>query len=351
MAKKLWIVLALLILVTMPSARTLDVNVEAPKTEELLEVVEDLRLGSPTEIGGALVYGVYRDDWPEKMYLTLAEAAGNDWVEVRELESAEVNTVELAWNVDEPLVLLAGQLIRGAQQDRVVARDLLLTGRGTSPLPVYCVEAGRWSGEQQFAVDGKMAANGIRSSVNAQRDQGEVWCKVAEIQESTGTASDTSAYKVVMENEEVVELTEDLAKVFDELADEGACGVLVLGDGMLVGVDVFVNPALFGKLADEVAAAYAPAAATLKEDETSHPEPGKLAAEYLRKLAELEWMLHEDDGAGSGRFYVLDAAGLTGGMLGDGGEPVHLFATTATSDSSPSIEGPQDGMINQSLEW
>jgi hypothetical protein len=350
MHKRGWILLVVFLLTTMPTARSLATSIEAPTVAAPLEVVDDLRLGAPTAVGGALVYGVYREAWPDSIYLTLSEAAGNDWVELRELESAEVNTVELAWNVAEPLVILAGQMIRGAWQDRVVARDILLTGSGSGPLPVYCVEAGRWAGEAEFAVDGKLAANDVRAPVNAQSDQGEVWAKVARVQERTGTMSSTSAYRVVMESEAVVELTEELEEVFAELADDGACGVLVLGDGLLVGVDTFINPGLFGKLASEVAAAYAPAAATLEADEVAHPEPGKLAAEYLRKLAELTWTRRDGDGVSAGQFYVLESEDLTGGMLGQGREPVHLFATTVREGDSPSSRSNLQVPQNQVLE-
>ncbi|MBD3372437.1 MAG: hypothetical protein GF403_06955 [Candidatus Coatesbacteria bacterium] len=308
---------------------------------------DELRMGSPVEVGGALVYGLYKDAWPDAAYLTLDTAAENGWIELRELENAEVNQIEVAWDLPGSVLILAGQMIRGAQQDRVFSRDVLLEGRGSAPLPVYCVESGRWSGGSEFAFSGTLVGNAVRGTVNDQRDQSAVWSKVAEEQAKAGVSSESDAYRAVLEDKTIIETRGELSKALDELAaEEGACGLLVIGDGMLIGIDVFLNPALFASHTSELAAAYAPQIAGLSEDVVVHPEPGKLAAGYLRELSGLEVRGLTDRPADYGDFLVVDGT-LSGGMLLDEGHILHVFlGPNLPEDVSP----PPDLGFEQRME-
>lgn len=313
----------------------------------LTELQNELRMGSPVEVGGALVYGLHKDAWPDEAYLTLDTAVEKGWIELRELENAEVNQIEVVWDLPAPTLILAGQMIRGAQQDRVFSRDVLLEGRGAAPLPVYCVESGRWSGGSDFAFSGALVSNAVRGTVNDQRDQSAVWAKVSEEQARAEVSSSSEAYRVVLEDETISEAREELAAVLDELAaEEGACGLLVIGDGMLIGIDAFLNPALFASHTSELAAAYAPQIAGLAEDVVVHPEPGKLAAGYLRELSGLEVRGLTDQPADYGDFMVVDGT-LSGGMLLDEGHILHLFlGPNLPEDVSP----PPDLGFEQRME-
>src|SRR5712691_4134753 len=66
---------------------------------------------------------------------------------------ASVNQLVLINRGKKPLVLLAGELVSGGKQDRIVAKDRIV-GPGERPLPldVFCVEHGRWSSGTQFAA-------------------------------------------------------------------------------------------------------------------------------------------------------------------------------------------------------
>src|SRR5260370_21576335 len=52
-----------------------------------------------------------------------------------------------------PLLLLAGELVSGGKQDRVIGKDRIIpAGAPPLPLDVFCVEHGRWTGSPQFAA-------------------------------------------------------------------------------------------------------------------------------------------------------------------------------------------------------
>jgi len=296
-------------------------------TDALAVLADGLRIGSPERVGGAWAFPLFMKDPGTREYLTLAEAGEEGLLDVNELESAEVNTVGLVWETERPLFILAGQMIRGAKQDRVFARDLLVTGRGRGPMPVYCVEAGRWtSGPTEFTAAKMVVGNEVRGAVNCQVDQGVVWSKVSEVQENVGRYSETSAYQVVLEDSEVGGFADELGGVFGGFAGEGACGVLLFGGGYVLGLDVFDGAALFGELSVELGMAYATQVAVL-EEEPGHPEPGKPVKEFVEELGGLATFAYPGEPVGEGEFVVVNDGHLTGGFLQVDGGIVHLMLT------------------------
>ena len=95
---------------------------------------------------------------------------------------AEVNRLVLVNNSDRPLILLAGEIVTGGNQDRVVGRDRIVPA-GSEPidLSVFCVEPHRWveTSEHFHSIGGVMAQPGVRQKAMAMRDQQQVWDEVA----------------------------------------------------------------------------------------------------------------------------------------------------------------------------
>ena len=309
-----------------------EATLEPLDTDTLAALAGGLRLGSPERVGGAWVFPLYLDKPGTREYLTLAEAGEEGLLGVNELESAEVNAVELVWETKRPLFIMAGQMIRGAKQDRVFARDVLVIGQGRGPLPVYCVESGRWtSGPTAFTAAKMVVGNEVRGAVNLQADEGTVLSKVSEVQESVGRYSETSAYRVVLEDSVVSGIAGDLGDIFNGFAEDGACGVLLFGGGYVLGLDVFDNAALFGDLSGELGVAYATQVAVLDE-EPGHPEPGKLVKEFLGDLGGLATFTYPGETVGEGEFVVVNDGHLSGGFLNTDGGIVHLMLTQSAPE-------------------
>src|SRR6266487_1416705 len=58
---------------------------------------------------------------------------------------AEVNRLVLVNNSKRPLLLLAGEIVSGGKQDRVIGKDRIVPGESDPvDLSVFCVEPGRW---------------------------------------------------------------------------------------------------------------------------------------------------------------------------------------------------------------
>src|SRR5712671_1260339 len=89
---------------------------------------------------------------------------------------ASVNQLVLINRSKRPLLLLAGELVSGGKQDRVIGKDRIVpAGAPPLPLDVFCVEHGRWTGSSQFAAAKTIVHPSVRESAVVDQKQTEVW--------------------------------------------------------------------------------------------------------------------------------------------------------------------------------
>jgi hypothetical protein len=92
---------------------------------------------------------------------------------------ASVNQLVLINRSRRPLLLLAGELVSGGKQDRVIGKDRIVpVGAPPLPLDVFCVEHGRWTGSAQFAAASTIVHPSVRESVAVDQAQAKVWDSV-----------------------------------------------------------------------------------------------------------------------------------------------------------------------------
>ena len=103
---------------------------------------------------------------------------------------ASVNQLFLINRSKHPLLLLAGELVSGGKQDRIIAKDRLVpVGADPLPLDVFCVEHGRWSAGAAFTDAKTIVHPSVREQATLEQDQAKVWSAVR----SGTTASAASA--------------------------------------------------------------------------------------------------------------------------------------------------------------
>src|SRR5947208_12754143 len=89
---------------------------------------------------------------------------------------ASVNQLVLINRSRRPLLLLAGELVSGGKQDRVIGKDRIVpVGAPPLPLDVFCVEHGRWTGAAQFAAANTIVHPSVRESAAVDQAQTKVW--------------------------------------------------------------------------------------------------------------------------------------------------------------------------------
>ena len=91
-----------------------------------------------------------------------------------------VNQLVLINHSKRPLLLLAGELVSGGKQDRIIGKDRLVApGSDPLPLDVFCVEHGRWSAGSQFNAAKTIVHPSVREQAAVKQNQSQVWASVA----------------------------------------------------------------------------------------------------------------------------------------------------------------------------
>ncbi|MGA2609480.1 MAG: DUF6569 family protein [Terriglobia bacterium] len=195
---------------------------------------------------------------------------------------AEVNRLVLVNNSARPLILLAGEILTGGKQDRVVGKDRIVPPQsGPIDLAVFCVEPERWvATKDNFgSFHTQMAQPSVRRSAMAEQDQQKVWSEVhASAAAMAAGASpqaareieSTSSYARVMSNDEVKQRVEAVAAplqqsyqdVMRELRDRNAVGVVVAVNDQIIWADLFASTALLEKYWPKLIRSYAAEALT-----------------------------------------------------------------------------------------
>ncbi len=215
-------------------------------------------------------------------------------------DGAEVNRLVLVNNSGRPLILLAGEIVTGGKQDRVVGKDRIVPPHSDPiDLSVFCVEPGRWVAEKSDfgSFHAQMAQPSVRRSAMADKDQEKVWAEVRSTQQSLSVMASppaaraiggTSSYAGVMDNDEVKRRVDDVAVPIEQsyqglmrdLRDRNAVGVVVAVNGRLIWADIFASTALLEKYWPKLIRSYA--AESLTEGRNSERPEIKEAQAYLQ---------------------------------------------------------------------
>src|ERR1700751_5652312 len=83
-------------------------------------------------------------------------------------DGAEVNRLVLVNNSKRPLLLLAGEIVSGGRQDRVIGKDRIVPPESDPvDLSVFCVEPGRWvATSEHFGASGAMYGKAVGGTVH-----------------------------------------------------------------------------------------------------------------------------------------------------------------------------------------
>jgi hypothetical protein len=168
---------------------------------------------------------------------------------VQRRDGAQVNKLALTNRSGKKLVLIAGEMVVGGKQDRIVGHDCII-GSSETPVPidVFCVEHGRWSGPASHATGGAkmMASPKVREKAQAKKDQSQVWGAVAESVSENKVATATGDLKSVYRDSRVVTTLDNYERAFkDRLKGTKIVGVVVAVGGKIISADVFASPRLF----------------------------------------------------------------------------------------------------------
>lgn len=233
------------------------------RSPELGRALGGLTLGPATIQGGLAVLWLHAKDSaagpPPLEILTLDESRARGALTVIERPEATVPELIAENRGKTYVLLLAGEILIGGKQNRVLREDLLLPPlSGPRNIAVYCVEQGRWNeGRKDFDSLGSVVQPSVRSQVLRKAEQSRIWSGVAAASRSMAAPSATGSYQAIYDKPEVKAHLEQTTRRFDPTAAPTAVGAAVFVGPNLAGVDVFHSPGLFAREWSKLLRAYA----------------------------------------------------------------------------------------------
>jgi hypothetical protein len=247
--------------------------------------------------------------------------------------SASVNQLVLVNRGKKPLILVAGELVSGGKQDRIIGKDRIVpAGAPPLPLDVFCVEQGRWTNGSGFSSANVIVHPSVREKAAVDQAQNQVWDAVTSgstmqvtveaggqsvmengspvpaprlsagaLNSTIQTTAPTKAYQKVYDNAQVnqsidpfvEEVQKQFAAATTNLKGEHVIGVVIAYGGEVAWSDVFASPELFERYWPKLLRSYvveALARPRFKEQATLAD-----AQEFLRPLKGTEKTESEPD--------------------------------------------------------
>lgn len=223
--------------------------------------------------------------------------------------------------------LLAGEVIGGGKQNRMVREDVLIAPESRVVVPTYCVEKGRWAGAEQARFDsGKYLGNyALRQRALAGAPQAEVWDQVEGEQRRFRVESATKDYEAVAGSPAVARELAAYRDHFHRLWRPRIVGFVVAQGGQIVGADAFCNPSLFNRLRHKLLDSYA-FDCVGRFDRTRPPVfRQEDARDFMARIYSARF--HERRTPGSGASLGFSGSGVEGAALLNRGAVIHLHAT------------------------
>lgn len=314
---------------------------DAPAQKVVLGCLEGLKVGSPVTHKNLTIFPLTAGRYERSFdALTLDQAARQGVLKITELGSGNVNRVLVENTSRRYVFLMAGELLAGCKQDRMVANDCLLEPKsGKVELSVYCTEHGRWTSQTNDFKSLEASAHvRMRQVAKESGSQQQVWDEVRSKAGALSVApAPTEALQSVIGDKEVASRCVPYKKHFEQIPSlgQGVVGVAVATGDEIICVDVFASPALLGALWPKLLQSYV-------LDVIDRPESGcrvsrRDVERVLDRVPDADFRAGTTDGAGSA--WAISGRGLTGSALVHRSSVVHcdLFpGRTAVSDDSES---------------
>jgi len=313
-----------------------------------IDLVRDLlaggiRIGEPRAAKALTFFPLFTDAPREPRYVVAAEAFETGTLTIGELEGGVVPQLVVQNRGELPVLLVDGEHLEGARQNRVLNTTVLAAPMHDTVIPVSCVEQGRWhfTGRQDFVPAPELAyaelremkASFVAANARAGRgftaDQAKIWAEVERKRRqvsagpsSTGAMRDTFAQRRA-------ELDRIVASF--PAPEPGQTGVIACVGRHPVALDAFEHPSVLARLWPRLVNGYAMDALGRR---AGHPDPFAVPG-FLAVASRGEATSHE--GVGLGIDVILTAPALVALALTWERGVVHTAAFAA-----PRVEKKKD---------
>lgn len=278
-----------------------------------MPTLPEIQVGNPIGHEALSVFPLFSPAGGNLDYLLADEAIAAGTLTVEEVgEAGSVPTLMVDNRGDSRVLFIEGEELRGAKQNRVLNTSVLVAAHSKMPIPVSCVEQGRWRyRSRQFGSSGshsssklrgilkKSVSKSVRDGEGHTSDQGMVWREVGRQMTSLGASSETMAMSDTYEayGARLAEFQERMKYV------EGATGLAVAVGKSVVAVDLFDKPSTCQKAWSRLLSGFA--MDSLEAEKSAEPVRAADVESLLSSLQNANWQ--QTPAVGEGEEYRADA--------------------------------------------
>ena len=300
--------------------------------EHVKSTLAELKLAEPTTHGELTVFPLVSDRASTLKYLLLEDGLRRRLITIREVsEGGSVPELTVENRADIPLLVVDGEEMVGAKQNRVANLTMLIPAAKTTDIPVSCVEAGRWSyNRRDFDVSDRVQyARGraeklqdvrasMRKSGRRVSDQGRIWSSIDEEAVALEAPSATAAMSAIFERH--AETLDEHVKALEAKQDQ--VGAVFAMGSRRFGVDLFDSPTTFAAFFPKLVRSYA--VDTLRRERGPDASVSDAAATFIQAV--IGGQYDEHPAVGLGKDVGIVGAGVVAGALVHRDTVVHLTA-------------------------
>lgn len=319
-----------------------------------------LNPGKP-KAAGALTLVPLFGGLPAKEYIVGTTAFAEGLLSITEVDNdGDVTHLEAHNNAASPVLLIDGEHLEGAKQNRILNASVLIAANRVTTLPVACVEEGRWHYEERpdlqssddFAYgrlrsrNAAAKADNLRATGDRDVDQGEVWADISLKHGEAGSISPTGAMRDAFEH--CRPELDEMKATFSQ-PEPGQTGVIACIAGRPVALDAFDRPETLATLWPRLLSGYS-------LDVFGH-EPSAVEEDAVRSFlgsaATAAATGHE--GLGLGMDVVITGDSVVGNALTWESGVVHLALFARADDDSQRsqragrIESPRNRVARRNI--
>ncbi len=326
------------------------------------EFLANIEIGKPRHFENMTIHPVRYKGAAGPDYISLDTALAAGEVVLKEIsEGGSVPDLALQNKSGSAVLILDGEELQGAKQNRVLNTTILVAAGAELTVPVSCTEQGRWSySTAEFRSSQHVMRHDVRSrkmsSVHASlsegrgyaSDQMKVWQDLRFMSAESGVSSPTSAMSDTFKHHK--ESIDTFVEAFP--VEEGQAGLLAFIDGNLAGCDFVSRPNVYGKLHDKLLRSYAVDAVVRHPDSVPDGDAGPQGdpvADFLAAIAQCKQQNFESVGMGDDvRFLGPD---LIGTALAVEGVAVHAAFFPKPAEKDRRIGGILKGAQRATNLW
>lgn len=302
---------------------------QRPRTDghvpELAEYLSRVQIAEPIVFRHFALYPVLLEGGSRLRgrWLTMDEAISRGVLVVSEKGEGSVPVVTVEnRSTDQYVFIMTGEIIAGGKQTRTVRQDVIVGPGQRIDLGVYCVERGRWSGQQHFAAAGTVVPHSLQLELREGADQGRIWAGVAEASRALRAESRTESLQDALTAPHVAGKLAEFRRGIVPKLPAGTLGYIFVDRGRALAMHLFGTEDMAARLLPKLLDACAVDTGIIYDGPEGGPtREDRVAIEFYERVCRAGSRRAHTPGSGAG--IATRASGLIGDGVSFEGHVVH----------------------------